>query len=233
LARLRDGVSRRHSGHASRRETPGESRGTLPARLGLPRPATAALAKPAGDEYSHEIVMDLKIDVATRDVVLAVYDRMVVALFRGRTTVQAVRRSAQLVAELQASRQEPVLVLTVLEEHSIVPPLEVRVELVGYLKRVNGLVERSAVVFEGEGFRAATIRSIVAGVSLFSRPDYPHRVFASVGSAARFLANGRNGLLPPHRVIRMVQEVRRAPTTQTLMPWMQGPPPSGTFVQPR
>lgn len=177
--------------------------------------------------------MDVKIDVATRDVVLAVCDRMVLALFRGRTTVQAVRRSAQLVAELQASSQEQVLVLTVLEEHSVVPPLDVRVELVSYLKRVNGLVDRSAVVFEGEGFRAATIRSIVAGVSLFSRPDYPHRVFASVGSAARFLANGRNGVLPAHRVIRMVQEVRRAPNTQTFVPWIQGPPPSGPVVQSR
>jgi hypothetical protein len=166
--------------------------------------------------------MDLKIDVATRDVVLATYDQLLLALFRGRTTVQAVRRAGQLVSELHASRQEPVLVLTVIEEQAPVPPLDSRMELVGFLKKVNGLVGRSAVVFEGEGFRAATVRSIVAGVSLFSRPDYPHRVFASVGAAARFLANGRNDVIAPHRVIRMVAELRRAPTSQAFIPWMQG-----------
>lgn len=167
--------------------------------------------------------MEIQIDIATRDVVLAVWERVVLAVFIGKTTVQAVRRSAQLVTELHASQQSPVLVLTVVDEHAIVPPLEARMELVGCLKRFNGMVERSAVVFEGEGFRAATVRSIVAGVSLFSRPDYPHRVFASVGAAARFLGNGRNDALAPHRVTRMVQAARRAQGTQPFLPWLQGP----------
>lgn len=167
--------------------------------------------------------MDIRIDVATRDVVLAVWERVLVAVFIGKTTAQAVRRSAHLAAELQAVQQSPVLVLTVVDEHAIMPPLDVRMELVGCLKRFNGLVERSAVVFEGEGFRAATVRSIVAGVSLFSRPDYPHRVFASVGAAARFLGNGKQDSLAPHRVIRMVQEVRRAQGTQPFLPWLEGP----------
>lgn len=167
--------------------------------------------------------MDIRIDIATRDAVLAVCDRVVLAVFLGKTTVQTVRRSAQLAAELYATLQEPLLILTVVDEHAIVPPLEVRIELVSCLKRFNGVVDRSAVVFEGEGFRAATVRSIVAGVSLFSRPDYPHRVFASVGAAARFLGNGKHGSLAPHRVIRMVQEARRAQGTQPILPWLQAP----------
>ena len=177
--------------------------------------------------------MDLTIDVATNDVVLAVCERMLVAIFRGTTTVQAVRRSGQLVSELYAARQGPVLVLTVVEEFASMPVLDVRVELVAYLKRVNGLVDRSAVVFEGDGFRAATVRSIVAGVSLFSRPDYPHRVFASVGAAARFLANGKIDALAPHRVIRLVDEVRRTPPKPKFMPWMQEVSPRGPLASPR
>jgi hypothetical protein len=167
--------------------------------------------------------MNLRIDIATGDVVLAAWERVLLAVFIGKTTVQAVRRSAQVVTELYAAQQRPVLVLTVVEEHAIMPSLDVRMELVACLKRFNGLVERSAVVFEGEGFRAATVRSIVAGVSLFSRPDYPHRVFASVGAAARFLGNGNQESLAPHRVIRMVQEARRAQGTQPFLPWLQTP----------
>lgn len=177
--------------------------------------------------------MDVKIDVATGDVVLAVCDRMLIAVFRGKTTVQAIRRSGQLVSELHALRRDPVLVLTIVDELFVMPTLDARTELVAYLKRVNGLVDRSAVVFEGDGFRAASVRSIVAGVSLFSRPDYPHRVFASVGAAARFLANGRMDSIAPHRVIRMVQEVRRTPSNPAFMPWVQEPPPVGPRAVPR
>ena len=176
--------------------------------------------------------MDVRIDVSTRDVVLAVWDRVVLALFRGRTTVQALRRAGQLVPELHASSKELVFMLTVVEEQASLPALEVRMELVSFLKGVNGQVDRSAVVFEGEGFRAASVRAVVAGVSLFSRPDYPHRVFGSVGSAARFLSGGRQGVLVPHRVIRMVQEARRAPGTQTFLPWMHGVP-STASLRPR
>jgi hypothetical protein len=178
--------------------------------------------------------MDLKVDMATRDFVLCVWDRVLIALFTGRTTVQAARRAAQLATELYEARGEKLLHMTILDEHISMPPLEVRVEIVGFMKRVNGIVERSAVVFEGEGFRAATVRSIVAGVSLFSRPDYPHRVFPSVGSAARFLANGKSGVLAPHRMIRMVQEARRAQAAQAFVPWMQEPPSSSKpFAHPR
>lgn len=155
------------------------------------------------------------------------------ALFRGRTTVQSLRRAGELVALANAARQESVFMLAVVEEHAPLPTLEARVELVSLLRRVNGLVDRSAVVFEGEGFRAASVRAVVAGVSLFSRPEYPHRVFASVGSAARFLCGGRPDGPAPHRVIRMVDVARRAPGNQTFLPWLQDPLPSKSTLRPR
>jgi hypothetical protein len=163
--------------------------------------------------------MDVKIEMSTRDCVFAVWEGVALGLWRGKTTVGAMQRAGQILAQHVASRQAPVLLLSVVEENAPLPTLEARMELVSFLKGASGQVERHGVVFEGEGFRAASIRAIVAGVALFSRPDYPYRVFGSVGAAARFLVAGKN-IPPPHRIIRMVNEARLAPGTQTMLPWL-------------
>lgn len=166
--------------------------------------------------------MDVSIHMSTRDVVLASWERVALGLWRGKTTVGAVRKAGQLLANHAASLQAPLLLLTVTEEQVPLPTLEARMELVSFLKSANGIVERHAIVFEGEGFRAASIRAVVAGVSLFSRPEFPSRVFGSIGAAARFLGAGKASA-PPHRVLRMVNEARRDPGTQTLLPWLTPP----------
>jgi len=177
--------------------------------------------------------MDVRIKLSTRDSVFALWDRVALALWRGNTTAGAVRRGSEILAEHAAAWGSRVWLLTVVEENVPLPALEARMELVSLLKNANGLVERSALVFEGEGFRAASVRAVVAGVSLFSRPEYPHRVFGSVGAAARFLAAGRTDAPAPHRVIRMVNEARHAPGTQTFLPWLAGANPNGDGLRPR
>jgi len=176
--------------------------------------------------------MDVKIEVSTPDAVFAVWDRVALALWRGKTTVPALLRGGEILAQHAASCNNLALLLTVVEKNVPLPPLEARIELVTLLKRANGLVERSALVFEGEGFRAASVRAVVAGVSLFSRPAYPHRVFASVGSAARFLGGGKTQSPAPHRVIRMVNEARRAALTEPFMWFAEASPPEAS-LRPR
>jgi hypothetical protein len=171
--------------------------------------------------------------MSTSDVVFAFWDRVALGLWRGKTTVGGLQRAGQVLAQYVADRKSPVLLLTVVEENAPLPALEARVELVTFLKASNGLVERHGLVFEGEGFRAASIRAVVAGVSLFSRPEYPYRVFGSVGAAARFLASGRNGSLAPHRVMRMVGEARRDRATPTMAPWATPAPQVSNVLRPR
>jgi len=177
--------------------------------------------------------MDVKIEVNNTDVVIAVWDRVVLAVFRGRTTVAGLRSGREVIAQHAAACNGPILLLTVIEANTPLPHLDARVEIIALLKEANGKVERSGIVFEGEGFRASTVRAIVAGVSLFSRPEFPHRMFASVGSAARFLVGGRNGGMGPHRVIRMANDARRAPATPAFVPWMSDVAQSTNALRPR
>ena len=50
----------------------------------------------------------------------------------------------------------------------------------------------SAVVFEGTGFRASVIRSVVIGISMLSRPKCPHMVFASTSAGIDWLSQQLN-----------------------------------------
>jgi len=171
--------------------------------------------------------MDVRIEDSTSDYVFAHWDRVVLVVWRGRTTLSSVRLGEQ-VFEQHASRcAGPVLLLTIVEPAAPLPALEARMELVAFLRRGAGRIERSALVFEGEGFRAASVRAVVAGMSLFSRPAYPHRVFSSVSGAARFLAGGKGGSPTPHLLIRAVRDARQPSGTSTYVPWIPVPPYPG------
>jgi hypothetical protein len=165
--------------------------------------------------------MDVKIELCTRDCIIASWDGLGLGVWRGKTTVETVRRAGQILTEYARARQRRLLLLTLVEQNAPLPSIEARTELVSFLKAANGYVERHGLVFEGEGFRAASIRALVAGVALFSRPEYPYRILGSVSAAARFIASG-NGAPSPHRTIQMVAEARRAAGTQSAEPWFAG-----------
>lgn len=159
--------------------------------------------------------MQVHIELNTRDVVVATWGRVAIGLWRGHTTAADVRTCTELVRSWEAAA-EPLLLLTVIEKHAPVPSLDARMELIAFLKACNGQVARHALVFEGDGFREATVRAVVSALLMFSRPTYPYRVFASIGAAARFLAGGKQGALAPHLVIRLLRDVRRRPADTRL-----------------
>jgi hypothetical protein len=62
-------------------------------------------------------------------------------------------------------------------------------------ERINQLTERyahrtraSALVFEGGGFGAATVRAVVAGISMITPHPFPYRVFAYVNTAVEWFS---------------------------------------------
>jgi hypothetical protein len=167
--------------------------------------------------------MDVRIDPATSDHVLAGWDRVVLAVWSGTITLPALRRAEQLLEQQEQGHPGQLLLLNVLEATTCLPTLGARAALVGLLQRSGGKIERSAWVIEGEGVRAASMRAVVAGVSLFARPAYPNRVFNTVGAAARFLADGKSGPLMPQLLIRMVQQARHDARGSAFVPWLSAP----------
>jgi hypothetical protein len=178
--------------------------------------------------------MDIRIEDSAVDHVLAVWDRVVIAVFRGKTSFAAVKRCEQIFDQYQRQLATPLLLLTVVDVEAPLPALDVRMELVASLHRANGRMLRSAVVFEGDGFKAASVRAVVAGISLFARPAYPHRVFSRVGSAARFLAGGPDGTPAPHLLIRAVNQARaRQGIIASVPAWLPASGRADSALRPR
>jgi hypothetical protein len=167
--------------------------------------------------------MDVRIDEATSDHVLGERERVVLAVWRGTMTLPALRRAEQLLDQQDQRHPGQLLILTVLEATACLPTLAARAALVALLQRSGGKVERSAWVIEGEGVRAAGMRAVVAGASLFARPAYPNRAFNTVAAAARFLSGGKGGSAKAELLIRMVQEARRQAGKSAFLPWLAAP----------
>ena len=164
--------------------------------------------------------MDVDIPIVTADYVFGRWGRVAFVVWRSKTQPDGVRAGERWFESVVEAVGGPILLLTVLEEKVKLPDLEARVELARFLGSAEGKIERSAVVFEGEGFRATSIRAVVSGVLIFSRPSYPHRVFSTVGAAARFLVGGRGGTPAPHLVIRATRDARRRPPMVAFPTWV-------------
>ena len=109
-----------------------------------------------------------------RDHVVAVWQRVVYTIWRGETTSRGVHAMQDAVRRLRDGRA---LALSIVTETAPLPPASVRRALAETMARFGDQIARSALVFEGGGFRAAAVRSVVTGLSLFSKLPYPHRVF--------------------------------------------------------
>jgi hypothetical protein len=159
------------------------------------------------------ITMDVRIALSTSDAVMAGWGRVVLVIWRGRTTVADLRRAEQFLGEHVARCQDFALVLTLVDARAPLPPLESRRALIGLLQRANGKVERSALVVEGDWLRSTSVRAVVAGATFFSRPNYPHRVFGSLFPAARFLGVAEDAATSSQRLAELIGIARLAPLT--------------------
>jgi eukaryotic-like serine/threonine-protein kinase len=118
---------------------------------------------------------------------IAFAGRTLVVLWQTETRGQAVTELAALLAR-HATESGSVALLQVIGDQAIPPDSATRARLGEMLKTHEQRIIASAVVFEGTGFRASMIRSIVVGISMLSRPKCPHTVFASTSDGIEWLS---------------------------------------------
>jgi hypothetical protein len=118
---------------------------------------------------------------------IAFTGRALVVLWQTETRAQAVVELATLLGSY-ATELGSVGLLQVIGDHATPPDSATRAALASMLKAHETRIVASAVVFEGVGFRASMIRSIVIGISMLSRPKCPHTVFASTKEGIAWLS---------------------------------------------
>jgi len=128
---------------------------------------------------------------------IAFLERTLVVLWQTETRKEAVLELALLLARL-AEEPGRLALIQVIGDHAISPDGDTRAALAKMLKANETRIVASAVVFEGSGFRASMIRSVVIGISLLSRPKCPHTVFASTAEGTEWLSGYMKSNGSPH-----------------------------------
>lgn len=125
----------------------------------------------------------------TEDHAFGIYRGALLYVWRRRATAESCRVWRRVMYEAsRRPRIAPGVVLGIVEATSPPPDLEVRNELVQLVAdNVNGYIRAGAVVYEGDGFRAAMVRGVTTGLQLLSRHAYPQTVCSSVAAGASFL----------------------------------------------
>jgi hypothetical protein len=121
-----------------------------------------------------------------QDYALASWNEIVAVVWRHETTVDAVRNMQSAVTELARSYPKGIGMLTVIAAGAPLPGSAARKALADLLSTGSVYIRCSAVIMEGSGFRAATVRSVVTGLTMMSKHDFPHRICDVEGAAQLF-----------------------------------------------
>jgi hypothetical protein len=120
------------------------------------------------------------------DYALATWTEIVAVVWRHETTVEAVRQLDEAVAELARSHPKGIGMLTVVAEGAPLPPSAARKAIADLLTASTSFIRCSAVIMEGSGFRAAAVRSVVTGLTMLAKHDFPHEICDVEGAVRMF-----------------------------------------------
>ena len=101
-------------------------------------------------------------------------------------------------------------VMQVVEVDAVPPEAEARKVFTEFMKWPG--VAHFSVTHEGGGFKAASVRAIVMGVTALSRPNFPHSVQSSVSDASSWAAaqnRAIGAMADPRAIERALQSLRR------------------------
>lgn len=143
--------------------------------------------------------------------VLATWGPVGIALWVDDTPAHAVSEAQAMLTALAHGHPEGIGFLQVIHEGCQRLDNQARLGIQTLLKRGRGSIRDAPVVFEGEGFRAGTVRAIVASIASMKDHGFPHRVFSTVHAAADALAQTIESRVPSlfaRELTRVIDELR-------------------------
>jgi hypothetical protein len=114
--------------------------------------------------------------VAHPDYALAHWRQVFLVLWRRETTMEGARHLETACTAFARTQPGGIGLLTIVESGAPLPPAAARDAIAAFLASGSAFIKCSAVVFEGSGFRAAAVRSVVTGLTLMAKQAYPHKV---------------------------------------------------------
>lgn len=143
------------------------------------------------------------------DCAIGAVEGLAVAVWLCHTNVEDLQELGRAVRRAQRAPNELVRLIQVVPQTALSPDARIRSEVARMLRGLQGIVSHSAIVFEGHGFRAAMVRSVVTSITSLSNPGFPHRVFAKLPQAAAWMCDG-SASLGARQLEEVVQHVRNS-----------------------
>ena len=136
---------------------------------------TQSLTMPSGKAQRAPAMSNARIIHHDDDLSTAVWRDVFVSIWHRNTTVEGVGVCERSVAEIRKDLPRGCSSISIIEPGAPMPTAKAREALSAFLRNVGDVVNQSAVVYEGAGFRAAAVRSVVTGITLMSKQPFPHK----------------------------------------------------------
>lgn len=157
----------------------------------------------------------MKVESVDNDHAIGTSEGLLLCVWRMRTTPEAISELKGIVSRLIATSRDKIIMLTVVEAGADMPDAAVRNALTDLFNRVAPSVIASALIFEGTGFKAATVRALTTTINMVTRQPFPHKVFATVSEASTWLAPQTAGRISAKTIASELAGVRAALDSRT------------------
>lgn len=147
------------------------------------RPSLGVLAANGGNDANAKTNGLVTLQVSA-DHAIGSWRNVLLVVWRVHTTVEAVLQAHAALARLKREYPQGVCIFQVAETTAKAPDADARAALAKMLAAPDGVVISSSVVYAGTGFFLAAVRALVTGLTMLSRPKFPHLVFATKEEAA-------------------------------------------------
>lgn len=146
-----------------------------------------------------------------RDFTLMSFKDVFVVIFHHDTTVGGATTLRNRYATFAAQHAAGAGLLTIVEPGAPMPNSEAREALAKFMTENSDSILVSGVAYEGSGFRAAAVRSVVTGLTMLARQPFPHKVFATIDDASEWMITKmRGGGLVASEVRELIEAVSAA-----------------------
>jgi hypothetical protein len=145
---------------------------------------------------------------------LATCGHAFVSVWSRPSTLDSLAAVAQCEEALTGDSPEGIVVLTVIAGTAFSIGIREREEAQRLARHFDKTTVAEAYVIEGEGFRAAAMRAMLAGLQLLARTSHPVRVFADVPGAVEWLGVRARPPIAPEELSATVRQARAAMTTR-------------------
>ncbi len=128
----------------------------------------------------------IKVVKSTPHYMLAVCGPVFIVEWRDSTPLEGCHALRTECERYAKTRPEGVGLLTIVQATAPPPESKQRDMIANFLRGGSDYIKCSAVVVEGDGFRASLVRGVVIGLTMLARQKFPHQVQSMPNAVAAF-----------------------------------------------